>query len=62
VNTTLWTAPVAVALDGADLSLVAGALIAVVAYVALWSVGNRSVVPTTVEGPRHAVPEPSAGA
>ena len=62
VNTTLWTAPVAVALDGADLSLVAGALITVVAYVALWSVGNRSVVPTTVEGPRHAVPEPSAGA
>jgi cytosine/uracil/thiamine/allantoin permease len=35
VNTTLWTAPVAVALEGADLSLVAGAVVAAVAYLLL---------------------------
>jgi nucleobase:cation symporter-1, NCS1 family len=35
VNTTLWTAPIAVALDGADLSVIVGAVVASIAYLAL---------------------------
>jgi NCS1 family nucleobase:cation symporter-1 len=46
VNTTLWTAPVAVALEGADLSLVAGAVVAAVAYLLLRPIAS----PASAEG------------
>ncbi|MCW2619429.1 MAG: nitrate reductase, partial [Modestobacter sp.] len=59
VNTTLWTAPVATALGGADLSLFAGALVASAAYLLLRPIAapaGRSVqVPTAATSPQTPV-------
>jgi NCS1 family nucleobase:cation symporter-1 len=56
VNTTLWTAPVATALDGADLSLLAGPVVAAVTYLLLRPAASPAGAATT---PLHA---PSDGA
>jgi purine-cytosine permease-like protein len=53
VNTTLWTAPVASALDGADLSLLAGPLVAAVTYLLLRPIASPAGTRTP------AVPVPS---
>jgi NCS1 family nucleobase:cation symporter-1 len=59
VNTTLWTAPVAVALDGADLSVVVGAVVASVAYLLLRPIaaptGGAVPVPAPATSPRTPV-------
>jgi NCS1 family nucleobase:cation symporter-1 len=59
VNTTLWTAPVATALGGADLSLFAGAFAASAAYLLLRPIAapaGRSVqVPTAATSPQTPV-------
>jgi NCS1 family nucleobase:cation symporter-1 len=55
VNTTLWTAPVATALGGADLSLFAGALVASAAYLLLRPIAAQAGGP--VEAPAPAVSE-----
>jgi purine-cytosine permease-like protein len=59
VNTTLWTAPVATALGGADLSLFAGALVASAAYLLLRPIAapaGRSVqAPTSATSPQTPV-------
>ncbi|WP_051942714.1 purine-cytosine permease family protein [Streptacidiphilus rugosus] len=48
VNTTAWTAPVAHALDGADLSSITGPVTACLVYLALWRYRHpRSQQPTT---------------
>jgi purine-cytosine permease-like protein len=55
VNTTLWTAPIAVALDGADLSLVAGAAVASVAYLLLRPIARPAGDP--LRAPAAAAPQ-----
>jgi purine-cytosine permease-like protein len=64
VNTTLWTAPIATALDGADLSLLAGPLVAAVTYLLLRPIASPAGAATTAlqvpsDGPAPSRPVPA---